>query len=73
MLMPANFVKSCLPIPENVLYHDAWFATCACFENGINYSFEVVNNYRQHGSNVTFQSHNRNTRKKIQKIKYQVI
>lgn len=72
MLMPAQFVKGCLPIPEKVLYHDAWFATCACFENGINYSFEVVNNYRQHGENVTFTSHNKHTISFFQKMKTRV-
>ena len=59
MLMPVSFVKNCLPIPEKVLFHDAWFAACACMENGINYSFDVINNYRQHGNNITYLSHNK--------------
>lgn len=58
MLMPIGFAKRCLPIPNNVHYHDAWFAACACLDNGINYSFEIINKYRQHGGNITFAGHN---------------
>ncbi len=53
MLMPTAFVHRCLPIPEGVCYHDAWFAACACLDNGITYSFDPITRYRQHGNNVT--------------------
>lgn len=53
MLMPQNFIHRCLPIPEGVCYHDAWFAACACLDNGIAYSFDPITYYRQHGDNVT--------------------
>ena len=69
MLMPKSFVEKCLPIPENVLYHDAWFAACACLDNGISYTFEIINMYRQHGENITFSSHNKRRRNIFQKIR----
>ncbi len=53
MLMSKTFIHRCLPIPENVCYHDAWFAACACLDNGIVYSFDPITRYRQHGDNVT--------------------
>lgn len=59
MLMQADFVKKCLPIPEEFLYHDVWFALCACFENGIVYTFQSVMRYRQHGTNITYDLHNK--------------
>lgn len=58
MLMPKSFIEKCLPIPDGVNFHDAWFAACACLDKGINYSFEVITYYRQHGGNVTFFGHN---------------
>lgn len=58
MLVPANFAKGVLPIPDGI-YHDMWFALCACMENGISYSTQVITKYRQHENNVTEQSHAR--------------
>lgn len=58
MLCKSIFLKSCLPIPENIPFHDTWFAMNACMQNGIVYTFDAVNNYRQHGDNITFKSHN---------------
>lgn len=57
MLLPSEFAKKVLPIPERIGYHDMWFAACACMENGINYSTEIISKYRVHSSNVTEQSH----------------
>lgn len=54
ILAKANFIKSCLPIPEKVKFHDWWFALNAAFEKKIKYLNEIVLNYRQHGNNVTF-------------------
>ena len=59
MLLCNNFVRKCLPVPEGVRFHDAWFAACACFENGISYSFDVITKYRQHGNNITYLMHNK--------------
>ena len=41
------------PIPENIDYHDAWFAAFACCLGGLNYTFDVVTNYRLHGQNAS--------------------
>lgn len=68
MLMRKTFVENCLPIPDGVVYHDAWFAACACFENGINYTFDVINKYRQHGENVTFLAHNQQNKGFFQRM-----
>lgn len=58
MLCKNGFLKSCLPIPEAILFHDTWFAMNACMQDGIVYTFDVVSNYRQHGNNITFKNHN---------------
>lgn len=41
------------PIPENIDYHDAWFAAFACCLGGLNYTFDAVTNYRLHGKNAS--------------------
>lgn len=41
------------PIPENIDYHDAWFAAFACCLGGLNYTFDAVTNYRLHGQNAS--------------------
>ena len=48
-----EFLKKCLPIPENVKYHDWWFALIASMDDKIVYSKNVVLFYRQHENNVT--------------------
>lgn len=58
MLCKSGFLKSCLPIPKNIPFHDTWFSLNACMQEGIAYTFDVVNKYRQHGNNITFKSHN---------------
>lgn len=68
MLLCKDFVTKTLPIPEEIKFHDVWFALNAMFQNGINYSFEIVNNYRQHGKNVTFKGHNVIKRSLCEKI-----
>lgn len=78
MLMKKKFIDSCLPIPEKIKYHDAWFAACACLNNGVTYTFDVINKYRQHGNNVTFLAHNKDDsffhrlNVKLSKLKYGV-
>lgn len=56
-LYKAEFLKTCIPIPEEIKFHDAWFAANACMQDGINYSFDVISRYRQHGNNVTSSGH----------------
>lgn len=53
-LIEANFLKKCLPIPEEINYHDRWFAIQASLNNGINYTFDPTLNYRQHDTNITY-------------------
>lgn len=68
MLLDREFAKKCIPIPRGVLYHDAWFVACACLDKGINYSFDVINKYRQHGGNVTFAAHNKKNKNCLRKL-----
>lgn len=56
-LYKADFLKKLLPIPDKVNFHDAYFASCASLENGLLYLKTPILRYRQHGDNVTFQSH----------------
>ena len=56
-LFRASFIKKVLPIPNDVLYHDAWFAACATMDRGISYTFTPITYYRQHGNNVTAKVH----------------
>ena len=60
MLIKRDSLAHFLPIPSKVKFHDAWFIACACLDKGISYSFQVITKYRQHGNNVTFESHNKN-------------
>lgn len=56
-LFRASFIKKVLPIPSDVLYHDAWFSACATMDMGISYTFKPITYYRQHGNNVTAKIH----------------
>lgn len=53
MLMKKSFCERCMPIPEKVEFHDMWFCLLGCFSGGISYTYEIINQYRMHGSNVT--------------------
>lgn len=57
MLLRADFAKKCLPIPDDIVYHDIWFTALACFQDGIVYSDTIISLYRQHQHTVT--SHRR--------------
>lgn len=65
MLIKKSLFEKALPIPQDVLYHDSWFAVCACLQNGLNYTFDIVNNYRHHNEQITFHQ----KQSYIQKIK----
>lgn len=52
-LYTKDLFDKALPIPEGIEYHDAWFSACACCLNGLNYTFDIVTNYRIHSSNVS--------------------
>lgn len=55
MLIKKKFLmdSAVLPLSEGVLYHDAWFAACACLRRGIQYTFDVITLYRQHEKNAS--------------------
>ncbi len=55
MLLRKDFAKRCIPIPDCVVYHDAWIASCALMDkDGFYYlATPPVTRYRQHTTNVT--------------------
>lgn len=53
MLLRRDFLSIALPIPDNIKYHDVWFAAMACLLNSFVYVPEVVTNYRIHGNNAS--------------------
>lgn len=53
MLMHRSFFEKALPIPENIPFHDTWFAFCSCFSDRIRYTFDIITRYRQHTTQVT--------------------
>lgn len=53
MLIRKDFFSKALPIPDNALSHDAWFASLATFYGGIKYIDETVLHYRRHDNNVS--------------------
>lgn len=59
LLSRTDFLKSCLPIPDDFEYHDWWFAFNALQKNGINYLEDCSIRYRQHQSQVTTNKDNK--------------
>lgn len=57
MLVRSGFLQKALPIPQDVLYHDTWFAALASFSNGIIYTKDIVTRHRIHGTNVSHRPH----------------
>lgn len=53
MLVRRDFLKTALPIPENVKYHDAWFAAISSFMNGLKFTFKIVTQHRRHETNAS--------------------
>lgn len=52
-LIRASLLKTALPIPDNVRYHDYWLALNAGLSNGCKYISTVVLNYRRHSNNAS--------------------
>ena len=52
-LISRSLIEKSLPIPENIKYHDYWFALNAAFSKEIFYFDESLLLYRQHNTNVT--------------------
>ena len=57
MLLKKDFALRCIPIPNEVHYHDTWISICACFADGLIYTYTPITRYRQHGKNVTINNH----------------
>lgn len=53
MLFRHDFLDKALPFPEGFKYHDVWFAALAGFENGLSYTYDIINHYRIHGNNAS--------------------
>ena len=53
LLCNSEFIKRHLPIPEDIIFHDWYFALWAAVENDIKYLDTPTVKYRQHNSNVT--------------------
>ena len=68
MLLRADFAKKCIPIPNEVRYHDAWISTCACFADGLIYTYTPITRYRQHDRNVTINNHREHGTTKWKKV-----
>lgn len=68
MLIKKSLIDKCLPIPENIFYHDYYFLLNACVNNKIIYIFDVINNYRQHNNNVTRDEFKSNYIVKLKKL-----
>lgn len=56
-MLRKELLLKAMPIPDDVIYHDAWFSACACCNRGIAYSFEPITQYRIHGANVSGNHH----------------
>lgn len=59
LLGNAEFLKSCLPIPDGFEYHDWWFAFRACKQRGIRYLDTCSIRYRKHRTQVTTNENNK--------------
>lgn len=52
-LIRASLIKQALPIPEDIKYHDYWFALVAGLNDKCKYIGEVVLKYRRHSNNAS--------------------
>ena len=66
MLLKKDFALRCIPIPNEVHYHDTWISICACFADGLIYTYTPITRYRQHGRNVTINNHREHGLTKIE-------
>ncbi len=53
ILAKRDFINSCLPIPEKVIFHDWWFGLNAVLEDSFIYTDKVTLKYRQNENTVT--------------------
>ena len=52
-LFNKRLLKSILPFPEGIKFHDHWIALSASIQNGCKYIPNIVLNYRNHNRNIT--------------------
>lgn len=52
-LIRASLINQALPIPENIKYHDYWFALVAGLNEKCKYIGDVVLKYRRHSNNAS--------------------
>jgi glycosyltransferase involved in cell wall biosynthesis len=52
-LIRSSLIKKALPIPENIKYHDYWFALIAGLNGGTKYINNVILMYRRHSNNAS--------------------
>lgn len=48
-----SLLKKALPIPDKVVYHDAWFCACAACDNGIKCIDNIITRHRFTGKNAS--------------------
>ena len=53
MMLNKSFCDIALPLPEQINFHDTWFAALSTICNSFVYTSKVINSYRQHNENVT--------------------
>ncbi|MCQ2584335.1 MAG: glycosyltransferase family 2 protein [Treponema sp.] len=68
MLLRKEVCQKYLSIPENVFYHDWWFALCAAGQKGIIYTSLPVLKYRRHNNSVTFSNEVISKKARIKRI-----
>lgn len=68
MLLRADFAQQCIPIPDEILFHDTWISHCSCMANGLIYTYNSVTRYRQHDKNITIDNHRGDEVKASEKV-----
>lgn len=69
MLIRKSFFEIALPIPDNIRYHDVWFATLASIFGKLNYCSDIITRYRQHFGTVTNHPINKDGKQKYKTLK----
>jgi len=64
IMVRKELLDRALPIPEGFPFHDYWLALFSCFYGGMNYTYEVVTQYRRYSENHSWTSTVRQNRTK---------
>ncbi len=65
MLIKKSLITKIIPIPQCVSIHDAWFASVACLDGGLEYIDQTIIRYRRHEKEVTFSSRRHSAIRKL--------